>query len=181
MHNYSVSICQGIEILRSCWFYDTPFLQCGMNCGADYTMYLKSQHVVIWYLRIKNAPVNLQHRFEAAGTCVGEKISVHKMYLTEEWLEYERMLGFRPQITGTAEEIRSGYQAICASIGEKLPPHDPTLKVGMLLYGFSITSQICPRVAHVFKLEDRQISGNVSVRIYTPKEATSTRKLPLGI
>ena len=37
---------------------------------ADFTMYLKSQHIVIWYLRIKNAPVNLQHRFAAAAELV---------------------------------------------------------------------------------------------------------------
>ncbi|KAK4145923.1 Alpha/Beta hydrolase protein [Dichotomopilus funicola] len=51
------------------------------------------------------------------------------MYLSEEWLSYERKLGFRPVITGTVEEIRTGYNGLSDTIAKQLPPHDSTLTV----------------------------------------------------
>ncbi|KAK4244015.1 Alpha/Beta hydrolase protein [Corynascus novoguineensis] len=78
------------------------------------------------------------------------------MYLSEEWLAYERKLGFRPVITGTAEEIRTGYNGLAKTIGEQLPPSDPSLTL--------------------VSAEGHQ----VPVRIYTPREA-SDRKLPVGV
>lgn len=53
------------------------------------------------------------------------------MFLSEEWLDYEKQLGFRPVINGTVEEIRAGYNALSDSIGAKLPAHDASLQVGM--------------------------------------------------
>jgi hypothetical protein len=49
------------------------------------------------------------------------------MYLSEEWLAYERTLGFRPVITGTVEEIRAGYNSLSETIAKQLPPHDPAV------------------------------------------------------
>lgn len=82
------------------------------------------------------------------------------MYLSEEWLSYERKLGFRPVITGTVEEIRTGYNGLSDTIAKQLPPHDPTLTV-----------------------HDQTVSANgheVPVRIYIPGQA-SERKLPVGV
>ncbi|KAL2186602.1 alpha/beta-hydrolase [Thermothelomyces heterothallicus CBS 203.75] len=82
------------------------------------------------------------------------------MYLSEEWLAYERKLGFRPVIIGTAQEIRTAYNSLAQTIGEQLPPHDPTL---------TIRDQTVSAEGH-----------QVAVRIYKPREATE-RKLPVGI
>jgi hypothetical protein len=51
------------------------------------------------------------------------------MYLTEEWLDYEKALGFRPQISGSVEEIRTAYSTLSESIREKLPAHESSVKV----------------------------------------------------
>ncbi|KAI1335925.1 alpha/beta-hydrolase [Xylariaceae sp. FL0016] len=80
------------------------------------------------------------------------------MYLADEWLAYEKELGFRPLISGSVEEIRAGYNTLSDSIAAKLPAHDPSLKV-----------------------YDKEISNALSVRVYTPKEATADNKLPLGV
>ncbi|KAL2018284.1 hypothetical protein VTK56DRAFT_988 [Thermocarpiscus australiensis] len=82
------------------------------------------------------------------------------MYLSEEWLSYERKLGFRPVITGTVEEIRAGYNALSETIAKQLPLHDPALTV-----------------------RDQTVSAEghqVPVRIYTPSQA-GERKLPVGV
>ncbi|GAW25040.1 putative alpha beta hydrolase fold protein [Rosellinia necatrix] len=80
------------------------------------------------------------------------------MYLTEEWLAYERQLGGRPMITGTWQEIRAAYSGLCDVIAKKLPPQDPSLVV-----------------------QDIKVSDQLSVRTYTPRQAVPGEKLPLGV
>lgn len=81
------------------------------------------------------------------------------MYLSEEWLSYERKLGFRPVITGTAEEIRTGYNALSDTIAKQLPLHDPTLTVRMsgLIFSLPYLSAPCSHSLASYALVDLRL------------------------
>jgi len=75
--------------------------------------------------------------------------------LSEEYLELEKGLGFRPCLKGTVEEIQQTFDAMMASLADQLPPPSD-----------AVTAR------------DEKAEG-VPVRIYTPKNASE--KLPIAM
>jgi hypothetical protein len=59
---------------------------------------------------------------DTSKTGPGE-ITAGGTFIAQEWLDYERdVLGHRPVMTGTPEEIRKGYQAASEQLGSHYPP-----------------------------------------------------------
>lgn len=51
------------------------------------------------------------------------------MHLSDEWLSYEKQLGFRPKIDGSVDEIRANYKSLSDSIGAKLSHSEDLLQI----------------------------------------------------
>jgi len=74
----------------------------------------------------------------------------------QSWLDYEKILGTRPLLTGGPEELMEQYIALGTALAAQAPPPDPSVKT-----------------------RDDTADG-VPVRSYTP-EGAEGKKLPLGV
>ncbi|KAI9155742.1 alpha/beta-hydrolase [Paramyrothecium foliicola] len=80
--------------------------------------------------------------------------------LTAEWLALEEKWGSRPSISGTLEELRTGYKSMSDMLeAQENTPVDPSVKT-----------------------RDETIYGGLRVRIYTPREVHELgQKAPIGV
>jgi len=74
----------------------------------------------------------------------------------QAWLDYEAILGARPLLVGSTDELHEQFNGLLAAIAAQSPPPDPSVKT-----------------------RDETADG-VPVRIYTP-DGASGKKLPLGV
>lgn len=73
------------------------------------------------------------------------------------WLDYEKVLGQRPILGGSAEGIIEQFNALGAALASQAPPPDTSVST-----------------------KDESADG-VPIRIYTPPAASSDKKLPIGV
>ncbi|KAH7354861.1 lipase/esterase-like protein [Rhexocercosporidium sp. MPI-PUGE-AT-0058] len=75
---------------------------------------------------------------------------------TQGWLEYEKVLGQRPLLSGTPQDIINQFNGLGASLAAQAPPPDTSV------------------------ITEDTVAEGVPVRIYTPPGATG-KKLPVGV
>ncbi|KAJ5296298.1 Aldehyde dehydrogenase N-terminal [Penicillium atrosanguineum] len=82
------------------------------------------------------------------------------MYISEEWLALEKeVLGRRPLISGSVDEVRAAYQETSEMLAQLYPAIDS------------------------YQVVDRKevTDSGIAIRVYNPSKIESGAKLPVGV
>jgi versiconal hemiacetal acetate esterase len=102
------------------------------------------------------------------------------MYIAEEWLNLEKdVLGQRPLISGSVDEVRAAYQETSESLAQLYPAID----------SYEVVDREClPGKLHYLLtwlnpcyIDKEVTDSGIAIRVYTPAKTEPGAKLPLGV